>query len=130
MLYTLEQGPVEKRIIEQCFRERLPLPMKIQNAPQLYLGLELYLGAYFDLQSCRPSGWGDAVIPWLTVDDYATRRGLDDEQREDLQVIVRRLDEEYLSYRESKRPKSDKGGLGGKSRRVRSKDQDTRPESG
>jgi len=102
LLYALEQGPYERQIIQQCMRERLPLPQRIQDAPELHLGMELYYGAFQDLHTCRPSGWGAQPIPWSAISDYADSLRLDEEQRGDLFYFVRALDGCWLDYHRSK----------------------------
>lgn len=98
MLYCLEQGPTEQAIITACIRDRMPLPERIANAPALFLGLELYYGAFADLNTCRAEG----PISWLTIDEYAQRRGLCGEQKEDLFFFVREMDNAYLEFQRGK----------------------------
>lgn len=102
MLYTLEQGPVERKIINQCLRERLPLPQAIQKAPVLWLGLELFFGAFLDLDGDRPSGWNMRPIPLLTIVDYAKAYNITGEQREDLLYYVRGMDRAYMKHETKK----------------------------
>lgn len=104
----LEQGPTEQRIIEQCIRERRPLPTAIKNAPELQPGLGLYYTAYLDLQGDRQVGMSEGLIPWTAVDRYAERNQFDDETREDLQYHVRKLDEAYLAHKAEKRLQASK----------------------
>ena len=49
----LEQGPHEVMIAQQSVRMGQPLPARIANAPELMLGLQVYLQAFFDLDSER-----------------------------------------------------------------------------
>ena len=79
-------------------RDGLPLPDKIKNAPILRLGLELFYNAFWDLDSCRNSGWGMGPIPWLAMRDYATTFGFTEEQEEDLYYHVRLMDNAYLDF--------------------------------
>lgn len=106
MLYTVEQGPVERKIIEQCLRERLPFPRKIRDAPELWIGLELFFGAFIDLDGDRPSGWTLRPIPWARIMDYAEAYNIADEQREDLIFLVRMMDKAYLKHMEKKAQKN------------------------
>jgi hypothetical protein len=91
-------------------RERLPLPQRIQNAPELFLGLEIYFSAWLDLHSCRPVAWAEQPIRWIDINDYADRLELSPEQREDMHHHVREMDNAYLKWKESKRPKDGKSG--------------------
>jgi len=102
LLYTLERGEVEQRLIKQCLKMRRPLPDSIQNAPALELGLELYWDAFWDLSTCRPSGFGAGPIPWLAIRDYGLTFGFDDEQLEDLFYLVRVMDNAYLEHYKKK----------------------------
>ena len=98
MLYTLEQGPVERNIIQQCLRERLPFPQAIQKSPELWIGLELFFGAYLDLDGDRPSGWTVRPIPWTILVDYCVAYSIVGEQREDLLYLVRAMDKAYIEH--------------------------------
>ena len=107
MLYTLEQAPNERRIIEQCLRERLPFPQAIEKAPELWIGLELFFGAFLDLDGDRPSGWSVRSIPWTIIMDYCQAYNIVDEQRDDLFYFVRAMDRAYIK-RETDRQKKKK----------------------
>lgn len=73
-----------------------PLPDRIANAPELEIGLILYLQAFFDLDSERSHGNGLAPIPWSAIVNYANAFDFDEEQREDLVYFVKQLDKEHL----------------------------------
>ena len=81
----------------------MPLPDRIQNAPELHMGLEFYYSAFLDLTSCRAVMEGP--ISWLSTDEYATRLGLSDEQREDLLYHIARMDKTFLDFHTKKREK-------------------------
>jgi hypothetical protein len=103
LLYTLEQGPTEKTIIEQCIRQRMPLPDRIKNAPSLNLGLDLFYLAFLELNSCRALGYGsEGPVPWLAIKDFCAFYNIVDEQCEDLFFHVQRLDQAYLEFRNRK----------------------------
>lgn len=101
MLYTLEQGPVEERILRQCQREHLPLPERIKNAPQLELGLELYYTAFLDLMTSR-GGMGDGAISWQVAQEYGLVNSFDEEQIEDLHYHITRMDDAYMKWNKAK----------------------------
>lgn len=82
----------------------VPLPNKIQNAPQLWLGLELYFGAFFDLSSERDQSMGSGKIGWLKIDSYCTRLELSDDQRHDMHHHLRVMDDAYGDYVRKKNP--------------------------
>ena len=104
LLYWLEQGEVEKKIIEQCMRESLPLPAKIANAPSLQLGLQMYWSSFMELSSCRPTGWGVGPIPWDAMRDYAREYELTESETTDFKQILRAMDNAYLEYERKKSP--------------------------
>lgn len=88
-------------------REGLPLPAKIQNAPELMIGLQFYMMAFQQLNSDRgvaPDG-RELPIPWSSIDRWADSHDIVGELKEDLHYHVRALDVAYLEYKESKRPK-------------------------
>ena len=98
----MEQGEVEKRIVQQCMRDKLPLPARIQNAPDLPLGMEMFYSAFIELNSCRPSGFGIQPIHWTVIRDYCSAHDLDDEETEDLFFFVTSLDRVFREYHEKK----------------------------
>lgn len=65
--------------------------------------MELYLRAYYELDSCRSIGMGEGPIPWTALDQWAARLGLDEEERGDLFYLVRRIDNAYLEHLAKKR---------------------------
>lgn len=95
-------------------RERLPLPGKIQNAPELELGLELFWSAFWDLNSSRPIGLDEGPIRWVDIWDYCDRMEIYDEQREDLLHHIKEMDQAYRKFRASKAPKPNPTPVGGK----------------
>lgn len=105
MLYFLEQGHIEQRIIQQCMQEGLPLPKRIENAPELENGLELFIQAFFELNTSRNTGFDYGPIPWIVISDYCDRLEIDDEQREDVFYHIRALDSVYLEFVKSKKGK-------------------------
>lgn len=92
----LEMGPIEQNIVIQAQRARAPIPERIANAPVLQQGLELYIEAFFDLDSERQVGFSILPIPWRSIVNYAQVYGFDDEQREDLIFLVRKMDNAHI----------------------------------
>lgn len=84
-------------------REGLPLPDRIQNAPELLPGLELYWLAFMELTDSRTIGMGLGPIPWKVVHDYCVAYDLDEEQREAMHHHIRELDAAYLEHQRSKK---------------------------
>jgi hypothetical protein len=98
----LEQGRHEEAIIKQCLRDNKPFPKKIQDAPELQLGLFMYWGAFWDLDTCRPVA--DGVfhpIPWYAIDHWATVNELSEDQRECLHFIIRAMDNEFITKKQN-----------------------------
>lgn len=105
-------GPHEQTIAKQAMRAGQPIPARIANAPELHLGLELFLNAFFDLDSERQAGFGIGPIPWSKIREYATAYRFDDELTEDLMFFVKQLDNAHMERKareqERNKPKSKK----------------------
>lgn len=92
-------------IIQDCIRNHRPLPQKIAEAPDLFEGLLLFFQGFSELSTCRQVGESAGPIPWLAINEYCAYHHLVDEQREDFEWFVTRLDAEYLKYiREKSKP--------------------------
>lgn len=76
----------------------MPLPDRIQNAPELYLGLEVFYNGFLELTSCRQIGHGLGPIPSLAILEYCLVNGIEGEQREDFIWFIQRLDQKYLDW--------------------------------
>ena len=81
------------------------MPERIANAPDLFMGLEMYLQAFFDLDSERSHGMGLTRIPWSSIADYSIAFELDDEQTACLFYHIRTMDEANLIRLDEKLPK-------------------------
>lgn len=94
---------MEQLIIRQCLRENKALPEKIQNAPELFLGLDLYYTAFLDLNSCRAIGYGEeGPIPWTAISIYCERKRFDSETTYDMFYLIRAMDNNYLKWKAEK----------------------------
>lgn len=105
LLYLLEMAPTEQHIAKQAYSAGLPMPDRIANAPQLELGLGLYLQAFFDLDTDRSHGMGLTRIPWTSIKGYALAFNFNSRQTEDLFYYIRKLDEANLQYLDEKMKK-------------------------
>jgi hypothetical protein len=76
----------------------MPLPDFIKNEPELLPGLGIYLNAFWDLSTCRQMGMGLGPIPWLSIQEYVTILGGDEDFQEDFHRYIRRMDGEYLNW--------------------------------
>jgi hypothetical protein len=103
LLYQLEQGPTEVTIIKAAQHGGFPLPNKIANAPQLTLGLDLYMQAFTDLTSCRAGTYNsEGPIPWNAIYHWACVRDLTEEQFSDTCFMIGEMDEVYLAFKARK----------------------------
>lgn len=100
----LDMGQIEQNIMKQAQRAGAPIPDRIANAPVLQIGLELYLNAFFELDSERQVGFSILPIPWRSIVNYAQVYGLDDEQQEDLIFLVRKMDNAHIERIRKKNP--------------------------
>lgn len=91
----LEMGEHEKTLAMRAAQMGQPMPERIANAPELKLGLQLYLQAFLDLDSER----GDGAIPWSSIANYAKTFDFDEEQTTDLFYFTRKLDTLILTRR-------------------------------
>jgi len=85
-------------------REKVPLPDRIRDAPQLWVGMAYAYDAFAQLNSTRPQtldGPGD--IPWTAVDAFCRSRGLGGDDREDLFYYIRAMDAAFRKYVKEKR---------------------------
>lgn len=101
-MYMVELGQMERTIAVQAMRAGQPLPDRIQNAPTLPLGLDLYLTAFFDLDSERSHGSGLTPIPWSSISAYADVFDFNWEQRCFLFQHIKLMDKEHLKRLEAK----------------------------
>lgn len=82
----------------QCIQDGTPLPKFLKEEPTLYMGLELYWNAFWELDGDRSIGMGFGRIPWTAIAEYAMAHEYDPDQTDRLFRFVRVLDEAYLKY--------------------------------
>lgn len=87
---------MEQGIINQAVRFNARIPDRIANAPVLREGLDLYLDAFFILDSERYGGGSILPIPFSAIVNYAILYDLSEDQREDLIYFVRRMDSAHI----------------------------------
>lgn len=80
------------------------VPDWLASAPILLRGLDLYLNAFYDLNSDRSVGMSAGPIPWTAIHTYASAMGVFGVDFEDMVYLIRRLDNAYLEHT---RPKSE-----------------------
>lgn len=89
-------GDVEKNIIKQARRFNEELPLRIKNKPVLHNGLDLYLQAFFELDTERNSGMNIAPIPASAVRLYNQSYDITGEMAEDMLEFIRVLDNAFI----------------------------------
>lgn len=94
-------GPHEQTISKQAIRAGQPIPPRIANAPELHIGLELFLNAFFDLDGERQAGFSIGPIPWSKIKEYCTAYGFDEDLSEDLMYFVKALDNAHMKRLEA-----------------------------
>lgn len=92
----MELGPHEQTLAKQAMRAGQPIPDRIANAPELEPGLQLYMQAFFDLDSERSHAMGLVAIPWSSIASYAMVFDFDEEQTDDLFFFIRQMDKQHL----------------------------------
>jgi hypothetical protein len=90
-------------IIKQAVRAGQPVPERIQNAPSLEPGLELYYSGFLDLCSSRTIGMQASPISWVTVEEYCKAFHLDEEQVEAMHYHIQSMDQVYLETASKKK---------------------------
>lgn len=95
-------GKAEARILKDCYTWHREIPDRIKNAPELHLGLELYLEAFMELNTCRSVSWSAGPIPWSAVQDYGMTFEFAADEMEDLHYHIRRMDAAFLDQQDSK----------------------------
>ena len=80
-------APIEQNIAKQAYRAGAPIPDRILNAPVLREGLQIYLQAFFDLDTERNHGMGLMYIPWSKIKNYAEFYNFSFEETQDLLFI-------------------------------------------
>ncbi|URA06804.1 tail chaperonin [Xanthomonas phage Langgrundblatt2] len=94
-------GPHEQTIAKQAIRAGQPIPARIANAPELHIGLELFINAFFDLDTERQAGYSIGPIPWSKIKEYAFAYSFDADLTEDLFYFVKALDNAHMKRLES-----------------------------
>lgn len=88
-------------------RQGMPIPKRIQNAPVLLMGLEVFLVGFLDLTGSRQLGMGGSgPIPWAAVREYCLLTDLDEDQMDDMHYHIGRLDAVWQNYQAQKEKKS------------------------
>ena len=68
------------------------------DQPELEICDDFWIDAFYSLSTCRNSGMGLGGIPWTAIREYAEYYLLDDSTSENLFIIIKSLDNTYLSW--------------------------------
>lgn len=96
-------GVHEQSISKQAIRAGQPIPARILDAPSLYVGLELFLNAFFDLDTERQAGLAIGPIPWSKIREYAVAFDFDSDLTDDLFYFVKALDAAHMKRQKKKK---------------------------
>ena len=103
LIYLHEFPPeVERAIRAEARRFKEPLPVRMQNKPDLYFGNALFLNAWFDLDQERER---PSRITRTMCFQYALDYDFELDQRDDLYYYVIGMDAEFLTWWRKKQPK-------------------------
>jgi len=75
-----------------------PAPSWLEDEPFLAPGEDFYLGAFWELSTCRAMGMSIGPIPWDKVVDYARFAGLDYDNLGLFVMVIRAMDSVYLEW--------------------------------
>jgi len=59
---------------------------------------EWFFRAFHDLSTCRDYSFGVGPIPWIAIDRYSERAGLDDVNHDCFVYLMREMDSAYLRW--------------------------------
>lgn len=99
--------PGMQNIIKQAIRFDSPLPDGYENRPELFVGLELYFDAFYELASDRQIGMALGPIPWSSMMLFCQVHALDSLQRDLLVHHLTAMDSVFLSNANSKKGSGD-----------------------
>lgn len=71
----------------------------IQSRVDLFEHLRSEWDAFWALSTDRPIGMAQGAIPWTSIDRYAARYGINDDEFDRFHDLIRALDAAFLSYK-------------------------------
>ena len=87
---------MEDAVYKEHFRSGQKLPKAVAEAPRLYIGLDMYLTAFFELTTDRQNGMSVGFIPWTSRLNYARLLKLNDMDTQEFIYIIGRMDSAYI----------------------------------
>ncbi len=88
--------------MRDAYRNRMPIPEKFRNAPELLPGLGLYFTAYEELVSFRLTDKERRPILWADVHEYAKHFHFNEDQRAALLYHVAAMERAYTNWMDKK----------------------------
>lgn len=89
-------GEHEQSLAKQAIRAGQPIPSRIADAPELHIGLELFINAFLDLDTERQAGYSVGPIPWSKIKEYCEAHSFDAELSDDMFYFIKALDNSHL----------------------------------
>jgi len=91
-------------VVRKAKRKRQPLPDWYLDKPQLVVGEDFFLRAFWALATEKVMG---SPIPHSKIVEYGERCGLDPAISEVLTIVIWKLDRTYSRYQESERKRKE-----------------------
>jgi hypothetical protein len=85
------------------------LPAHIAEPPELIAGLDLFLDAFFELDTERNHSFDFMRIPWSSVIAYCNEYAIENEQRDDMIYFILRIDEAHINRLVRRREQNKEG---------------------
>ena len=67
-----------------------------------------YMRAFHRLSSCRDYSFGAGPIPWVAIDRYSDRHGLDEQNHQVFEDVIYQMDSAYLKWEAAEAKKREK----------------------
>lgn len=96
----MEWGDRSEDLVAMYRSRKLAVPRHLLP-PDVMYGSEVYIEAFWSLSTDRPVGFSIGMIPFSSIDRYATRYGFDSvEEFSILEYVIRRMDQVYLEAKQ------------------------------
>lgn len=93
----MELAPIEQAVTKMAQRLGKKTPSRFVDKPRPLPGANLYLQAFYDLDSERAQGYmSQGRIPWSAIQHYATVVGFDYELTCNLHHLIKHMDSAHL----------------------------------
>lgn len=89
--------------VRLCYINKEPVPKTITDAPELLPWLSPIWASFYELGTCRQSGFDEGLIPWTAIHHYAVVNGYGDPfEFERFLILIRAMDEAYIEFKQKK----------------------------